>query len=87
MCDFPVTDFLCDFFVRFLSGRVKHENFIRSDEGLRLESSAFQLFHGGYSLLISYYDTIKFSDLHILNKMIIIPQIGKDTSERLIRIF
>ena len=73
--------------MRFLSGRVKHENFIRSDEGLTLKTSAFQLFHGGNSTVINYYDKTKFSDLHILNKMIIIPQLGKDTSERRIRIF
>ena len=34
--------------------------FIRSDEGLTLETSAFQIFHGGNSTFINSFDKTKF---------------------------
>ena len=33
---------------------------IRSDEGLTLETSAFLIFHGGYSSFINSFDETKF---------------------------
>ena len=42
----------------------RQENLIRADEGLTLETSAFQLFHGSNSTFISSCDKTKFSDLH-----------------------
>ena len=41
-----------------------HENLIRSDEGLTIETPTFQLFHGSNSTFISSCDKTKFSDLH-----------------------
>ena len=39
----------------------KEEMFvIRSDEGLMLETSAFQIFHGGNSTFINSFDKTKF---------------------------
>ena len=34
--------------------------FIRSDDGLKLETSAFQIFHGGYLTFINSFDKINF---------------------------
>ena len=36
---------------------------LRSDEGLTLETSAFQIVHGGNSTFINTFDKTKFSDL------------------------
>ena len=38
-----------------------HNSFIRSDEALTLETSAFQIFHGGNSTFINSFDETKFS--------------------------
>ena len=37
-----------------------HNSSIRSDEGLTLETSAFQIFHGGNSTFINSFDKTKF---------------------------
>ena len=38
-----------------------HNSSIRSDEGLTLETSAFQIVHGGNSTFINTFDKAKFS--------------------------
>ena len=38
---------------------------IRSDEGLTLETSAFQIVHGGYSTFINSFDKINFSFVYL----------------------
>ena len=37
-----------------------HNSSIRSDEGLTLETSAFQIFHGGNFTFINSFDKTKF---------------------------
>ena len=37
-----------------------HNSTIRSDEGLTLETSAFEIFHGGNSTFINSFDKTKF---------------------------
>ena len=37
-----------------------HNSSIRSNEGLTLEKSAFQIFHGGRSTFINSFDETKF---------------------------
>ena len=38
-----------------------HDSSIRSDEGLTLETSSFQIFHRGNSTFINSFDKSKFS--------------------------
>ena len=38
---------------------------IRSDKGLTLETSAFQIFHGGNSTFINSFDKTKFSSFYV----------------------
>ena len=38
---------------------------IRSDKGLTLETSAFQIFHGGNSTFINSFDKAKFSSFYV----------------------
>ena len=50
---------------KLLHTRIKtnntHNSSIRSDEGLTLETSAFQIVHGGSSTFINTFDKTKFS--------------------------
>ena len=54
---------LINFFVpdaALIRGRRLFELALRSDEGLTLETSAFQIFHGGHSTFINSFDKINF---------------------------
>ena len=64
---------------KLLHTRIKanntHNSSIRSDEGLTLETSAFQIDHGGNSTFINTFDETKFS-CSIIDDLIIISSVS-----------